>query len=146
MLVSVEPSEIEREVRARLEVASLYEAMPGQASKAARYYFAAAERFRTAGRMDQARMHYRKVIALEPGHRAAGILLEREDASGCSPDAVLPQRPHRVRFVDSGTSLGDAIRKKLKGDDGPPGDAGVPAHLPPKPPSGASGSQGLPPV
>lgn len=83
----------EDEAKARLEVAQLYEGMPGQAVKAARYYFAAAEIFRGAGLNTRAREIYQKVVQLEPSNTQAQTILQSllQAAGGAAPAAAQPQ-------------------------------------------------------
>lgn len=85
----------EDEAKARLEVAQLYEGMPGQAVKAARYYFAAAEIFRGAGLNTRAREIYQKVVQLEPSNTQAQAILQSllQAAGGAAPAAAQPESP-----------------------------------------------------
>ena len=85
----------EDEAKARLEVAQLYEGMPGQAVKAARYYFAAAEIFRGAGLNTRAREIYQKVVQLEPSNTQAQAILQSllQAAGGAAPAAAQPEPP-----------------------------------------------------
>lgn len=83
----------EDEAKARLEVAQLYEGMPGQAGKAARYYLAAAEIYRTAGVHQRARELYNKVLQLEPGNAQATQALNNMVAAAGGAPAAAPPRP-----------------------------------------------------
>lgn len=78
------------EIKARLEVAQLYEEM-GQNPKAARYYLAAAEIALKAKLFDQARGFLEKVLALDPENKEARSYLDRLNqhlaAHGMAPPA-----------------------------------------------------------
>ena len=86
------------EIKARLEVAQLYEEM-GQNPKAARYYLAAAEIALKAKLFDQGRGFLEKVLALDAENKEARSYLDRLNqhlashgmappASGAGPGAV----------------------------------------------------------
>ena len=64
------------EIKARLEVAQLYEEM-GQGPKAARYYLAAAEIALKAKLFDQGKTFLEKVLELEPENKEARNYLDR---------------------------------------------------------------------
>lgn len=64
------------EIKARLEVAQLYEEM-GQGPKAARYYLAAAEIALKAKLFDQGKGFLEKVLVLEPDNKEARNYLDR---------------------------------------------------------------------
>jgi hypothetical protein len=64
------------EIKARLEVAQLYDEM-GQQAKAARYYLAAAEIALKAKLFDQGRGFLEKVLSLEPENKEARNYLDR---------------------------------------------------------------------
>lgn len=66
----------QEEIKARLEVAQLYEEM-GQNPKAARYYLAAAEISLKAKYFDKGREFLEKVLALDPDNAQAKQYLER---------------------------------------------------------------------
>ena len=68
----------QEEIKARLEVAQLYEEM-GQLPKAARYYLAAAEIALKAKLFDQGRTLLNKVIELDPENTQAKTYLQKLD-------------------------------------------------------------------
>lgn len=70
------PSKAKEEIKARLEVAQLYEEM-GQNSKAARYYLAAAETALKSKFYDQGREYLDKVLVLEPENQQAATYLQK---------------------------------------------------------------------
>ncbi len=125
----------EDEAKARLEVAQLYEGMPGQAVKAARYYFAAAEIFRGAGLNTRAREIYQKVVQLEPANAQAQALLQSmlQAAGGAAP-APQPQNT-------PATGLGAPRTVSLPRSSGePPASTGASAASAPTPRPVAAGS------
>lgn len=69
----------QEEIKARLEVAQLYDEM-GQQAKAARYYFAAAEIALRAKMYSQGKTLLEKTLALEPGDAQAKAYLDKLDA------------------------------------------------------------------
>lgn len=121
----------EDEAKARLEVAQLYEGMPGQAAKAARYYFAAAEIFRGAGLLSRAREIYQKVVQLDPANAQAQTILQSiiASAGGTQP---APQ-----------SAAANQAPTVAPGKPDPPPSAAQTARpvQPPRPPAGVASPQ-----
>lgn len=92
------------EIKARLEVAQLYEEM-GQNPKAARYYLAAAEIALKAKLFDQGRGFLEKVLVLEPENEQAKNYLERLAQHLASQGGGAPARPAQEENRASGSGL-----------------------------------------
>lgn len=93
------------EIKARLEVAQLYEEM-GQNPKAARYYLAAAEIALKARFFDQGRGFLEKVLTLEPENKEAKSYLERlEQHLASQGGGASAPRPAQVQNQASGRGL-----------------------------------------
>lgn len=92
------------EIKARLEVAQLYEEM-GQNPKAARYYLAAAEIALKAKLFDQGRGFLEKVLALEPDNAQAKSYLERLNQHLASQTGSSAPRPAQEENRASGSGL-----------------------------------------
>lgn len=117
----------EDEAKARLEVAQLYEGMPGQAAKAARYYMNAAEIYRNAGIMGRARELFQKVVQLDPSNAQAAAILQQMVAGGSAAPAPVVQ-PRQAQPPQQ------------------PPTAGSPAVPGPPPPPAAPAAAGAPRV
>lgn len=144
----------EDEAKARLEVAQLYEGMPGQAVKAARYYFAAAEIFRGAGLNTRAREIYQKVVQLEPSNTQAQTILQSllQAAGGAAPAAAQPQAPQAPassapespRPVSTPRPPGQP-QQAAAGAVQPPRSIGLGATVPTSQPASSAGTAAAPP-
>ena len=96
------PSKAKEEIKARLEVAQLYEEM-GQNAKAARYYLAAAETALKAKFYDQGREFLDKVLELEPDNAQAQTYLQKLEKHLSS--LGVKAAPKAAAPVSSGTGL-----------------------------------------
>jgi tetratricopeptide (TPR) repeat protein len=92
------------EIKARLEVAQLYEEM-GQSPKAARYYLAAAEIALKAKLFDQGKTFLEKVLVLDPENKEARSYLDRLAQHLASQTGSSAPRPVQVENRASGAGL-----------------------------------------
>ena len=94
--------QITEEVRARLEVAQLYEGMPGQKGKAARYYLSAASMLIEFGLPGTAGALCQKILELEPSNAQATHFLSTgiptEPEIDIRPENICPQNSRRSAF------------------------------------------------
>lgn len=95
------------EIKARLEVAQLYEEM-GQNPKAARYYLAAAEIALKAKFFDQGKGFLEKVLVLEPDNKEARSYLDRLAQHLASQTGSSAPPPTRVENRAGSSSGGGA--------------------------------------